>query len=251
MAFETINTGTLKSSFKNITVALLTYKEEENLRLLLPKIIKSLETIAIPYEILVVDSNKALDNTADVCSSYNVRYLNQPGKGFADAFNYAIINARNELFLILDADGSHNPDYIPLMFEKFVNDKCDVVIGSRYVKGGKTHDKLTSILMSRLLNFIFRLTLGFKARDISTDYRMYYTDQLKKVCLNNENIDVLQEVLIKLRINRPDLKIGEIPIEFEKRIYGKTKRKMVKFILGYIKSLFKLTFLHLSKEVFR
>ena len=54
---------------------------------------------------------------------------------------------------------------------------------------------------------------------------------------------VLQEVLLCLRLNKADkkLKIGEVPIEFDKRIYGESKRQLIPFIMSYIKTLFKLT----------
>lgn len=124
-----------------------------------------------------------------------------------------------------------------------MDDKCDVVIGSRYVEGGKTNDAKSSIVMSHILNGMFRFFLGIKAKDISTDYRMYETAQLKEVKLTCHNYDVLQEVLLCLRLNKADkkLKIGEVPIEFDKRIYGESKRQLIPFIMSYIKTLFKLT----------
>ena len=150
--------------------------------------------------------------------------------------------ANNDKFLILDSDGSHPPKNIPEIYEKFVNEGCDVVIGSRYVKGGVTNDSKSSIIMSHLLNFAFRVCLGLNAKDLSTDYRMYHTEQLKKVELECENYDVLEEVLLKLKLNKLDkkLKIGEVPINFQKRMYGESKRQLLKFIISYVKTLLRL-----------
>ena len=53
--------------------------------------------------------------------------------------------------------------------------------------------------MSKMLNLAFRICLGIKAHDISTDFRMYDTQQLKNVKLDNKNYDVLQEVLLKTK----------------------------------------------------
>ena len=231
----------------SITVVLLAYKEEENLKILLPEIIKNLKKTKQKYNILVVDTEKPLDNTKDVCRKYNARYINQEYPKFAGAFKTAIKYADNDLFLITDSDGSHNPKYIPDIYKKYVTEKCDVVIGSRYVKGGKTNDSKSSIIMSKILNAFFRTFLGIKAHDISTDYRLYNTKMLKKIELKNENYDVLQEVLLKLKLNNNNkLKIGEVPITFEKRIYGESKRKLIPFIISYIKSLFRLTILRIS-----
>ena len=57
------------------------------------------------------------------------------------------------------------------------------------------------------LNTTFRICLGISAKDISTDYRMYHTEQLKAVSLTCSNYDVLQEVLLKIKLHNPDRKL--------------------------------------------
>ncbi len=226
-----------------ISVVLLAYKEEENLRVLLPQIKDQVKQTGEEFEILVIDTEKPLDNTKGVCEEFGAKYVNQEEPAFAGAFKTGIQYASMDKFLILDSDGSHNPKYIPAIYDKFTKENCDVVIGSRYVEGGKTNDAKSSIVMSHILNGMFRFFLGIKAKDISTDYRMYYTEQLKNVSLSCHNYDVLQEVLLRLRLNKPDkkLKIGEVPIEFDKRIYGESKRRLIPFILSYMKTLCRLT----------
>lgn len=95
--------------------------------------------------------------------------------------------------------------------------------------------------MSKILNHVFRFCLGIKAHDISTDFRMYKTAQLKDIVLENKNYDVLQEVLLKLKLKKADLNIKEVPITFTKRMFGESKRRLIPFIISYIKSMFKLT----------
>ena len=226
-----------------MTVALLAYREADNLRVLLPKIRENVESIPgqIPYTIEVIDTKEPLDDTPEVCRQFGAEYFNQEGPGFGGAFRSAIRQADRKLFLILDSDGSHDPVYIPAIYQKYIDESCDLVIGSRYTKGGKTFDHASSILMSRTLNAVFRLFLGIKAKDISTDFRLYDTAQLKNVRLENVYFDVLQEVLLKLKINTPGLKIGEVPITFVKRMYGESKRDLIPFILSYLRTLVKLT----------
>ncbi len=204
-----------------ISVVLLAYKEEENLKVLLPQIIDNVKKTGEEFEILVIDTAEPLDNTKGVCEEFGARYINQEEPAFAGAFKTGIKYAEMDKFLILDSDGSHNPKYIPGIYKKFTKENCDVVIGSRYVKGGKTNDAKSSIIMSHILNGMFRFFLGIKAKDISTDYRMYHTNELKKVSLSCHNYDVLQEVLLRLRLNKKDkkLKIGEVPIETPDSIY--------------------------------
>ncbi len=221
---------------------MLAYKEEENLRFLLPEIHKQVKLCGEDYEIIVIDTEKTLDGTPQVCKEMGARYVNQRQPGFGGAFRTGIEEARYNKFLILDSDGSHPPKYIPAIYRKFMADRCDVVVGSRYVKGGETNDALSSRIMSHMLNFAFRIALGIYAHDLSTDYRMYRTGQLKKVELECENYDVLEEVLLKLKLNKPHhkLRVGEVPISFNKRVYGESKRQLWKFIASYIKTIIRL-----------
>ena len=223
----------------SISTILLSYQEAENLEILIPKIKKELDQIGEQYEIIVVDTEQKTDNTDEVCRKYNVRYVNQKYPKFGGAFRTGIECAEYDTFLILDSDGSHDPKYIPDLYRAFQNG-VDLVIGSRYTKGGKTNDSKMSIIMSRALNSVFRLVLGIQATDISTDYRMYKTQQLKKVRLQCENYDVLQEVLLQLKLQNSGFCIQEVPITFQKRIYGKSKRQLLRFILSYMRTLIRL-----------
>lgn len=84
---------------KSVTVALLAYKEEDNLKVLLPKIHEQIEKVTTDYEILVVDTEKPLDHTEEVCRKFGARYVNQEEDGFGGAFRTAIRYADKELFL--------------------------------------------------------------------------------------------------------------------------------------------------------
>lgn len=227
------------------SVVLLAYKEAENLKLLLPRIHRALQSLNEPYEILVIDSAQPLDNTKEVCQQENARYIPQEAPYYAGAFRTGIRYAAMDKILVLDADGSHNPEDIPRMFELF-HQGYDMVIGSRYVKGGVSNDSRSSYLMSRILNFTMRICIGVRAKDISTSYRLYDAKQLKAVRLVRNNYDVLQEVIARMKVNNPGLKIGEVPIEFNKRMFGESKRQLLKFIGGYIVSVFMLLSIRLT-----
>lgn len=104
--------------------------------------------------------------------------------------------------LVLDADGSHNPKNIADISRMFDRGGYDIVIGSRYTKGGVSNDSKTSYIMSKILNTTMRLCLGIRAKDISTSYRMYDAKQIKAVTLTRNNYDVLQEVILRMKINK-------------------------------------------------
>ena len=133
------------------SVILLAYKEAENLKVLLPKIHSILKGMNEDYEILVIDSAEPTDNTQEVCDKFNARYIPQEEPYYAGAFRTGIKYAQKSVIQVLDADGSHNPEDIPRIHQKY-REGFDLVIGSRYVKGGKTFDSPLSIMMSKLLN---------------------------------------------------------------------------------------------------
>ena len=230
-----------------ISVVLLAYQEEENLRVLLPRIIKVLDGMQTKYEILIVDSPKSTDQTEQLAGEYGARYMIQKAPGYGGAFQEGARCAKMSHILYLDSDGSHNPDTIPEICKKF-EEGYDMVIGSRYVKGGVSNDSRSSYIMSKILNTTMRIVIGVKAKDISTSYRLYDATQLKAVNLTRENYDVLQEVILKQKVNKrkqgQKFRIGEVPITFNKRLYGDSKRQLLKFIRGYIAAVFRLTWLN-------
>lgn len=232
-----------------ISVCLLAYREADNLRILLPKIKENVEKCGETYEILIIDGAKSMDDTENVCKEHGVRYLNQKYPNFGGAYRTGIEAAKYDKFLIMDADGSHPVTAIPDIYRMYQTGNYDVVIGSRYVKGGVTNDVPTSIFMSRILNVIFRICLGLKGKDLSTDFRMYDTEQLKKCKLESQYFDIVEEILLKLELNKPNkqkLRIGETPIYFDKRIGGESKREMGKFVIGYLKTIIRLTWMRVT-----
>lgn len=222
-----------------ISVVLLAVNESENLKVLFPKILSMLDKTGTSYEVLLIDSAKATDDTAAVCAQFpSVRYINQEEPRYAGAFRTGIKYSKEDHILVLDADGSHDPEMIPQLYAKSM-EGYDLVIGSRYCKGGRTHDAFFSFVMSKVLNLIMRLVIGVRAKDISTSYRIYQTEQIKGVTLTCENYEVLQEVILRMKKNKKNFRIAEVPITFEKRLFGESKRRLMSFILTYVKTLFR------------
>ena len=239
-----------------ISMVLLSYKEEENLRVFLPQIREKLRECGEPYEIVVIDSMEPLDDSKKVCEENGVRYVNQEEAGFGGAFRTGIRYAEYRKFFIMDSDGSHNPVYIPDIYRIFMAERADVAIGSRYTEGGVNNDSITSQIMSHILNTVYGFVLGIHAKDMSTDFRLYHTCRLKEVEpeLICKNYDVLQEVLLKLKLKKQargkKLKVVETPITFDKRLFGNSKRRLIAFIISYMKSVFYLGWIRI-KAVFR
>jgi dolichol-phosphate mannosyltransferase len=232
----------------SVSVVLLAYSEAENLKILLPQINGILSAMNEDFEILVVDSAQPTDNTREICGLYHASYIPQEEPHYGGAFRTGNRYATKGSILYLDADGSHDPAAIPAIFQKF-SQGYDVVIGSRYTKGGVTLDSKSSLIMSKILNTSMRFCLGIRARDISTSYRLYNARQLKAVRLTRENYDVLQEVLLRMKLINRKLKIAEVPITFRKRLAGQSKRRLFRFICGYVVSLVTLSAINLRAKL--
>jgi len=222
-----------------ISVLLPAYNEGENLKNLIPQIKQELEEENINYEIIIVDSMNKTDDTEEIAKENNVKYYHREnGDNYGDAIRTGILKAQNEYLLVMDADGSHSPKELKKLIKDCPN--YDIIIGSRYVKNGKTENNIMLIFMSWMVNIAYRVCLKIKVKDISNSLRIYKTEDLKKLDLESNNFDIVEEILIKLCLFNKNYKIKEVPITFEKRKQGKSKRKLGKFILSYIKTMQKL-----------
>lgn len=225
----------------NLSILLPAYEEAENLKALLPEIQCVVSKLGISFEILVVDTVSPKDDTKIVCERYGVRYISRrPGDDYGDAIRTGIKEACGQYIVTLDADGSHEPKSIPALYDKIEESKLDIVIGSRYCKGGDTHNGFILRSMSLILNTAYRLLFGLKIKDVSNSFRIYQADKLKKINLECNNFDVVEEILIRMKYKYPDLKVEEIPISFQERQHGESKRNLIRFIFSYCITIMRL-----------
>lgn len=222
-----------------ISLIIPAYQEKENLERLLPELVAVLSNLAVQFEILVIDTLEKMDATDKVCQLNKVTYLNREnGNSYGDAIRTGIKNSSGNKVIVMDADGSHEPGYLSEMYR--YSGHYDLVIGSRYIENGKTENNLVLILMSLLVNIMYRLLLNLKVKDVSNSFRIYDGEQLRKIDPICDNFDIVEEILIKLVLAFPALTIKEVPIEFKKRRYGKSKRNLVKFVLSYLVTMRRL-----------
>ncbi len=224
-----------------LSVVLPAYEEAANLKVLLPRLKRSLNAMGISYEVIVVDTVAPRDDTADVCAQHNIRCIHRtPTNAFGDAYRTGIGETQGRHVVFMDADGSHPPEFIAQLYGHAF--EHDIVIASRYVRGGSTENNAVLELMSRVLNMTYAIVLGIPCRDMSNSYKIYDGDRLRALDLRCDNFDVVEEIMVGLARDGQLLRIKEVPFTFQRRDEGQSKRNLFTFILSYAFTLMRLRF---------
>lgn len=225
-----------------LSVVLPCYNEAKNLEKLIPKLHSVIKSINISYEIIAIDRAVNSDRTKAICLPQQVKHINRaPSDCYGDAIRTAINQAQGSHVIFMDADGSHSPSFIAKLYAEKNN--ADIVVASRYVKGGKTDNSKVLIAMSRLVNFGYSFFLNIPCKDISNSFKMYKRTDLSNLTLLCDHFDIIEEIFYKILKQNTACKIKEIPFHFQERDQGKTKRNLFIFAITYIYTLLKLRFL--------
>jgi dolichol-phosphate mannosyltransferase len=212
----------------NLLISLATYNEAGNLR----PLVEAIRQHAPTCSLLVIDDNSP-DGTGriadELCATLpNVHVIHRPGKlglGTATlaAMRFAIEQGFDYL-LNMDADFSHDPEYIHALVAGMANN--DVMIGSRYVPGGGVEGGFTlkRKLMSNGINVYSRLMLGLRSRDCSGAFRCYRVSKLAEIDLDgvrSRGYSFQEEILFWCQ--SVGCRFGETPIVFKDRRAGQSK----------------------------
>jgi glycosyltransferase involved in cell wall biosynthesis len=201
-----------------VSVVIPAYNEEENIGDLLVRTNATLETIGVPYEIIVVDDGSddetrlmAMKNKATVLSNGTNR-----GKGYA--LKKGIQNANGNILITMDADGSHRPEEIPKLLVPLLNG-ADVVFGSRFIgKAEQDSTKKLHIFGNKLFNLLIALLTGKRVMDSQTGFRAYKKKKIEEIEITSKGYEVETELTVKSLKN--GYVIHEEPITFERRQNG-------------------------------
>jgi len=223
----------------DLSVVLPAYDEAANLLILVPSIKKIVDSLRINYEIIVIGPIVALDHSQSICKDLNVIFLPRVvDNSYGSAVRTGIAASKGNRVIFMDADGSHEPEQIKAFWEN--RELGNLIIASRYVKGGETENSRILILLSLIVNIIFRLTLNLSCKDVSNSYRLYKGEDLRSLILKCNNFDIVEEILINLNYKYPGYLIIELPATFRARKLGKTKRKLITFAISYIAVIIRL-----------
>ncbi len=164
------------------------------------------------YEIIIVDKS-------DITPTINgAKIIKQKTDGLGNAILEGVKHSKGNVIITMDGDGSHRPVDIARILKKIKN--YDIVIGSRFVKGGrsldKSHRKLISLIFRKLCSFILQLDV----EDVLSGFAGIKKEVFQNIELNPLGYKFLMETMYK---SKGKYKIYEMPIIFRSRKGGKSK----------------------------
>jgi dolichol-phosphate mannosyltransferase len=198
-------------------------------------------------EIVVVDDNSP-DGTSDLVKEFGRRYGNVrllwrprkmgPGSAHADGYRYA----RGSIIVGMDTDFSHSPYDIPRFVAK-VNEGYDLVVGSRYIRGGqyevRSFQTLKKSVASRLGNILILILSGVPVHDFTTALRAIRREVVDNVRTESKGNSFFMEFIVKAYWK--GYRTTEIPIVFRDRVIGQSKLSLGKQSFKMLSDLFRLS----------
>jgi dolichol-phosphate mannosyltransferase len=233
-----------------LSIIIPTYNEAENIPNLLRSIgdglhtfLKQLDAMA---EIIIVDDGSP-DGTADVVEQHSkhiasegrlsIKVLRRYGRrGLLSAVLDGLKAAKGSNVVVMDADLSHPPALIPAMLDELIQDRCDLVIASRYVDGGSVENwSMKRKALSISANMIARVILNLDVKDAVSGFFACKRWVLEGIEFITSGYKILLEVLVKV----DNIRVKEIPYTFVNRSHGKSKLNL-RVVIEYLKAIWLL-----------
>ncbi len=217
----------MTDALEPVLVVIPTYNERDNIE----PIIKRLQAALPKAHALVVDDGSP-DGTGEIAdklaaSDERVHVMHRTekaglGAAYVAGFHWGLEKGYAVL-VEMDADGSHSPEDLPRMLDALTD--ADLVIGSRYVPGGKVVNwPKRRYFFSWGANFYTRIALGAKVKDITAGFRAYRREVLEKIKLDTvASRGYCFQIDLAWRTIESGFTVVEVPITFTERITGHSK----------------------------
>lgn len=240
-----MSTNALNNDDTQVSIIIPTYNESQN-------ILQMLRTIGdhIPKNLLteaiVVDDNSP-DGTGKIVEEYlkdfkkvahyTINVIHRKAKnGLGSAILNGIQQARGDTIIVMDSDFSHPPQIIPKLIESIKKYQYDIVVASRYIKGGKIQGwSFKRKFMSKFATLIAKKGLGIDTNDPMSGFFAFRRNVIKGLNLDAIGYKFLLEMLVKAK----GASIQEVPYTFQDRELGSSKLG-IRTIFDYFRSVWKL-----------
>jgi dolichol-phosphate mannosyltransferase len=212
-----------------VWVILPTYNEAENV----PGISAAIRAVLPGSTLLIVDdaspdgTGRIADELATADPSIRVRH--RPGKAglgraYLDGFGVALDGGATTI-VQMDADWSHDPDVLPTLIGPIASDEADLVIGSRYTRGGRVDDwGIARRVISRGGSLFARIVLGLRAHDLTGGFKAWRASTLAEIPADGVHAGgYVFQIEMTYRASRAGARVREVPITFRDRRVGQSK----------------------------
>ncbi len=211
-------------------VIIPTYNEKENIS----KMISKVFSLPEPFEMLVIDDGSP-DGTAAIVKERQKEFpgtlhlLERAGKqglgtAYLTGFRWGLENGFDYI-CEMDCDFSHNPDDLVRLYQAAVEGDCDVVVGSRYVKGVNVVNwPMSRLLMSYFASVYVRTVTRMPLRDATAGFVCYSRRALETIDLDAIRMKGYGfQIEMKYTAWKLNAKVTEVPIIFTERTFGASK----------------------------
>ncbi len=202
-------------SYPCVSVVIPTHNEAPNLIHVLPKI------PSFVSEVILVDGHSS-DDTIAVAQQLlpTIHIIKQEKRGKGDALRLGFAACTGDIIVMLDADGSTDPNEIPRFIKALIQGD-DFAKGSRFLKGGGSHDitplrSLGNYGLGVLVNILFKA----KYSDLCYGYNAFWRYCLDYIEIDCDGFEI--ETLINIRICKANLKVVEVPSFERPRMFGQS-----------------------------
>jgi glycosyltransferase involved in cell wall biosynthesis len=233
----------LPSKPPDVAVVVPVLNERDNLRPLLGSLLEVTEALRIVAEIIIVDGGST-DGSQEIARELGAKVVTQSERGYGGALMAGFEATTAPYVVTMDADLSHPPIFINDLWRQ--RGEAELVIASRFVKGGKADMSPFRRGLSIILNGTYRRVLGLPIADLSSGYRLYHQDVLRKLVFHARDFDVQEEIIVKVQMLGGRIK--EVPFHYHPRKSGKSHAKVIKFGWAYLRTLERLRRLHRSSQ---
>ena len=229
----------------NSLIIIPTYNEAENIEAVIKKVID----LEDKNDILVIDDNSP-DGTSEIVENQKNIHNNRVflinrekksglGSAYKEGFKWALENNYSYIFE-MDADMSHDPNEIKNLKIQLIQNKYDVVVGSRYIEGVSVVNwPLSRIFLSYAANLYVRIITGMPIKDATSGFVGYTKNALSSIELSEIKFNGYAfQIEMKFKLWKKKFKLKEHQIIFVNRKLGKSKMNhsiILEAIFGVIK----------------
>lgn len=202
-----------------LSIVIPALNEEQTIGAVLNRVLGVFGREGIAGEVIIVDgcSTDRTGAIADEIAKRDERVCvihlgpDAPGN-LGSSLREGFRNARGSYVIALDCDLSHDPDEIPKLLKQ--KEEADLIIGSRFVKGGRADLPWKRALLTRSYNFLAKHLLGLGIDDLTTGYRLYKKEMLDRLRLESTGFGLQVEIVVKSHLNGYTAK--EVPIHYHR-----------------------------------